>query len=98
MKSEFRDGIALRYRWEPVKLPSLCACKENFTLADALHCAKGGHTHMRHYELLNSFANLLGDDCHDVEMEPLLQPLQGETFPLKSTSTTLGIAVQQNLF
>ena len=42
---------------------------------------------MRHYEFRNSFATLLSDSCHDVEIETLLQPLQGETFALKSTTT-----------
>ena len=39
-KSEFRDGIALQYGWDPVKLPSPCACNENFTVAHDLHCLK----------------------------------------------------------
>ena len=55
--------------------------------AHALHCPKGGHTHMRYKELRDSFANLLSDVCHDVEIEPHLQPLQGETFALKPTTT-----------
>ena len=40
-KSEFRDGIALRYGWDPVKMPATCACGERFTTSHALHCAKG---------------------------------------------------------
>ena len=43
--------------------------------------------HMRHNKLLDSFANLLIDVCHDVEIEPHLQPLQGKTFALKSKTT-----------
>ena len=42
---------------------------------------------MRHNELRYSFANFLSDVCHDVEIEPYLQPLQGETFALKSTTS-----------
>ena len=42
---------------------------------------------MRHIELRDSFANLLSDVSHDVEIEPHLQPLQGETVTLKSTTT-----------
>ena len=38
-------------------------------------------------ELCDSFANLVSDVCHDIEIEPTLQPLQGETFILKSTTT-----------
>ena len=42
---------------------------------------------MRHNELRDFSADLLNDVCHDVEIEPHLQPLQGETFALKSTTT-----------
>ena len=85
-KSEFRDGIALRYGWVPVKMPSLCACNENFTAEHALYCPKGGYMYMRQNELRDSIAIFLSDVCHDVEIEPHLQPLQGETFALKSTT------------
>ena len=68
-------------------MPSLCACNENFTVAHALHCPKGGYTHTRHYELRDSIGNVLSDVCHDVQTEPHLQPLQGEIFALKSTTT-----------
>ena len=42
---------------------------------------------MRHNELRDSIAILLGDVCHDFEIEPHLQPLQEESFALKSTTT-----------
>ena len=86
-KSEFRDGIALRYGWEPLKMPSICACGESFTVSHALHCPKGGYTHIRHNDIRDSFANLLNEVCDDVEIEPYLQPLQGESFTNKTTST-----------
>ena len=35
----------------------------------------------------DSIANMLTDICHDVDIEPLLQPLQGENFAFKSTTT-----------
>ena len=71
---------ALYYGWDPVKMPSLCACNKNFTVAHALNCPKGGCTHMRLNELCISFANLLNDICHDVEIKPHLQPLEGGNF------------------
>ena len=46
-KTEFRDGLAIRYGWEPKNTPASCPCGENFTQAHALHRAKGGYTHMR---------------------------------------------------
>ena len=84
-KSEFRDGLVLRYGWEPKNLPISCACGEPF-MSHALHCAKGGYTHLRHNKFRDTFAKILGDVCNDVEIEPKLQPLEGETFD-KSTST-----------
>ena len=86
-KSAFRDCIAFRYGWDPVTMPSLCACNENFTLAHAFYCPKRGYTHKRINELQDSFFNLLSDVCHDVEIKPHLQPLQGEIFALISTTT-----------
>ena len=79
-KSEFRDGIALRNCWYTVKMPSPFAFNENFTEAHALKFPKRGYTHMRHNELTDSFGNLFCDVCHDVEIEPHIQPLQWETF------------------
>ena len=86
-KSEFRDGIALRYGWEPVKLPSNFACNEPFTVSHALHCPKGGYTHIRHNDIRDSFANLLNEVCDDVEIEPCLQTLQGEALANRTTTT-----------
>ena len=36
---------------------------------------------------LDPFANLMNEFCHDVEIEPKLQPLQGETFVNISNTT-----------
>ena len=72
-KSEFRDGLALRYGWEQKNLPISCACGEHF-MSHASHCAKGGYTHLRHNNIRDTFAKLIGDVCNDVESEPKLQP------------------------
>ena len=45
ISSTFRDGIALRYGWDPVIMPSICAGNEKFTVAHALQCPKRGYTH-----------------------------------------------------
>ena len=45
-KREFRDGIALRFRCNPVKLPLTSTCGEKFDLAHAFHCPKGGYTNI----------------------------------------------------
>ena len=85
--SEFREGLALRYGWEPKNLPTKCPCGEPFTVAHSLHCGKGGYTHMRHDEIRDTFAKIMKDVCFDVEVEPKLQRLEGESFEYKSTCT-----------
>ena len=52
-----------------------------FGLTHALHCAKGGYTHLRHVEIRDTFASLMSEVCYDVEIEPKLQSLQAESFP-----------------
>ena len=86
-KTEFRDGIALRYTWEAKNTPAICPCGKEFSLNHALHCAKGGYTHLRHNEIRDVFANLMDGVCHDVQIEPKLQSLDGEIFSSNSTTT-----------
>ena len=42
---------------------------------------------MRHDEMRDNFAELMRDVCYDVEIEPKLQTLEGESFERKTTST-----------
>ena len=86
-KTKFRDGIALRYTWEGKNTPAICPCGKKFSLTHALHSAKGGYTHLRHNEIRDVFANLMDDVCHDVQIEPKLQSLDGEIFSSNSTTT-----------
>ena len=86
-KTEFHDGIALRYTWEAKNTPAICPCGKEFSLTHALHCAKGGYTHLRHNQIRDVFANLMDDVCHDVQIEPKLQSLDGEIFSSNSTTS-----------
>ena len=85
-KTTFRDGLAIGHGWGPKNIPASCTCGENFNLAHALHCAKGGYTHVRHSEIRDSFADVMKDVCFDVELEPKLHPLDSitEQLPLKT--------------
>ena len=73
-------AIALRYGWQPSRCPSSCACGANFSVEHALSCPKGGFPIVRHNEIRDLTANLLTEVCHDVCVEPTLQPITGETF------------------
>ena len=42
---------------------------------------------MRHDEIRDTFANLMKDVCFVVELEPKLQPLEGESFDNRTTTT-----------
>ena len=105
-KSEFRDGIALRYGWEPRHLPVNCPCGKTFSISHALHGAKGGYTHMRHDAIRDTFAKIMDDVCYYVEIEPHLQPLQGSPLiskqrPLKikpDSERSVGNKIQQDVF
>ena len=89
-KGAFRDAICLRYGWHPSGLPSICACSKTFTVEHAMNCPTGGFPTIRHNELRDFTASLLSEVCHDVSVEPQLQPLTGETFPLASANVKDG--------
>ena len=86
-KGGFRDALCLRYNWAPPHLPTKCACGSSFTIDHALSCPTGGFTIIRHNEVRDLLANLLTEVCHDVSIEPHLQPLSGESLSLRTAST-----------
>ena len=77
-KGAFHDALALRYDWQPSRCPSNCACGTKFTVDHSLSCPKGGFPSIRHNEIRDLTANLLTEICHNVCIEPDLQPITGE--------------------
>ena len=77
-KGAFRDALALRYGWAPTHMPTHFACGVPFSVEHALSCPKGGFPTLRHNEVRDFTARVLSEVCHDVCVEPHLQPLSGE--------------------
>ena len=82
-KGDFRDALALRYGW--TRCPSHCPCGTSFSVEHALSYPKGGFPTIRHNEVHDLSAGLMSQVCHDVGIEPVLQPLNGEEFVGAST-------------
>ena len=76
----------MRYGWPIKNVPAKCSCGKQFTITHALSCHRGGFTSIRHNELRNLTADMLQHVCHDVQIEPPLEPLTGEHFRLRSTN------------
>ena len=77
-KREFRDASRLRYDWAIPDSPSVCVCGCDFNADHAMICQRGGLIIQRHNEIRDLEAELLDMVCHDVAVEPTLQPLTGE--------------------
>ena len=65
-------------------MPSHCVCGSPYSVEHALNCKKGGFISTRHNEVRRITADLLKEICIDVEEEPLLQEVTGETFKAKT--------------
>ena len=85
-KGDFRDALCMRYGWMLPNLPSKCVCGSAFNVDHAMVCAKGGFPTLRHNEIRDITADLLTEVCHDVAIEPMLQPLTGEKFQKKTAN------------
>ena len=57
----------------------LCACGVQFSVDHAMVCQRGGFIIQRHNELRDLEAEMLRMVCNDVEVEPVLQEVTGET-------------------
>ena len=86
-KQSFRDAISTRYGIPLKKLPSHCVCGNPFSVDHALTCKKGGFVSSRHNEVRRITADLLKEVCNDVEEEPILQEVTGESFKAKTAKT-----------
>ena len=56
------------------------------TVEHAFSCSFGGFPSIRHNELWDITASLLSEVCHNVRIEPSLQPLSGEQFHYRSAN------------
>ena len=89
-KTTFHDAIALGYGWDPPRLPRYCSCGAKFSVEHSFTCPKGGFPSLRHNEIRDLTANLLTEVCHEVQVEPTLQPISGEQFRQASLNTEEG--------
>ena len=90
-KSAFRDAIAFRYGWQPLHIPTTCACGTNFSVEHVPSCSKGGFPTVRHNEVRDLTAFLMSEVfCHNVCIEPTLQPITGEALSGTSAITEDG--------
>ena len=78
-KREFFDAIAIRYRWNLKRTPTNCACNKPFDSDHAMQCSLGGYVIRRHNGVRDLLAKLLSAVAHEVQIEPQLQPLTGES-------------------
>ena len=77
-KSAFRDAIAFRYGCQPLHIPTTCACGTNFPVEHVPSCPKGGFPTVQHNEVRDLTAFLMSEVCHNMCVEPTLQPITGE--------------------
>ena len=82
-KQEFHDALCLRYNFAIKLAAKTCACGEQYSVNHCLTCKRGGYVILRHNSLRDLFAELLREICHDVTIEPLLLPLEGEKTPCR---------------
>ena len=85
-KSSFRDALCMRYGWQPFLLLLIFVCDKPFTVEQCLSCTHGDHPILRHNELRNITANLLGKVGSDVCVHPSLQPLSGKQMHYRSSN------------
>ena len=88
-KSAFIDAIYIRYGWKLLGTPLECKCHAKFDLQHALNCHLGGLRTIQHNEARDTMAGFMREAGYSpVEVEPILQPLTGEKFKLKTANKT----------
>ena len=78
-RTDFRDAVGLRYGLPLEGLPASCVCGKDMTSHHAMTCPCGGYPTQRHNEVRDLLAGAMSEVAYDVELEPVLLPLDGET-------------------
>ena len=76
-KDAFRDALVMHLLYGA---PFTCSCGTKFSIEHSLSCPRGGFTIIRHNEIRDLTATILIEVCHNVNVEPTLQPITGEEF------------------
>ena len=87
-RNNFWNCVCLRYDWRLTKIPSICGCESKVYSQYAMSCKKGGFITIRHNDLRDWIANLLTQVWRDVDIEPQLLPVTGETFENRTANTS----------
>ena len=85
-KQQFSDAICMRYDLRPADVPRSCACGEDYSINHCLTCKKGGYVHVRHNVVRDTVHELMTEICKDVQLEPALLPVTGESLPASANS------------
>ena len=85
----FQDALHLWYGGTIPNTPSHCVCGHEFSVEHALSCPKGGFPSICHNEVGDITASLLSEVCHNIAVEPYLQPLSGEHMNLLTQKSML---------
>ena len=86
-KQAFRDALSIRYGWQLTRIPSHCLCGTPNSVGHALSRPKGALPSIRHNRIRDLTASLMTEVCPNVSIEPVLQPLSGETFRHQTSNT-----------
>ena len=92
-KQQFWDCVYLRYGCRLINIPSTCSCRSKMTIQHAMSRKKGGFSTIRHNDLRDLITNLLTEVCKDVDIEPQLLPVTGETFDNRTANTSNEVRV-----
>ena len=89
-KQQFLDAVWLRYQLPIPNLTTRCPCGEKCDTQQAMSCKKGGFVTLHHNKLRDITGALLEEVCHDVDFEPLLQPVTDNNLVQSTANTNNG--------
>ena len=71
--------MKLRYDWEITDTRMTCVCSDQFSVHHAMVCQRGGFIIQCHNELCDLEAEIPRMVCNDLEVEPVVKEVTGET-------------------